>query len=171
LDRILRKLGRPGDRLREYRDYLGLTLEEIEERYGVKGSTWSYAETEGKGISSKILDALRKGEPPAGRTRVSLTWLMEGLGEMLEEGNAADLAPAYVTPTLPGEHAAQAWEILHEAARAGGADIMAMDVKAVGEILGAIADAVATGRGEEARLRAVRRAETILRAMGKAAAP
>ena len=75
----------------------------------------------------------------------------------------------YVTPALPGEHAAQAWEILHEAARAGGADIMAMDVKAVGEILGAIADAVAMGRGEEARLRAVRRAEVILKAVGKAA--
>jgi transcriptional regulator with XRE-family HTH domain len=60
----LGKLGKPGDRLREYRGYLGMTLEEIEEWSGVKGSAWSYAETEGKGISSKILEALSTVEPP-----------------------------------------------------------------------------------------------------------
>jgi transcriptional regulator with XRE-family HTH domain len=72
----------------------------------------------------------------------------------------------YVTGALP-EHIAEAWSILHEAARAADADLMAMDVQAVGEMLGAAAEAAGQGRGAEARLRAVRRAETILRAMGK----
>lgn len=80
-----------------------------------------------------------------------------------------ELSAPYIAAPLPGEYTANAWTILHEAARAGGADLMAMDVEAVGEILGSIADAVAAGRGEEARLRLVRRAEVMLKAMGRAA--
>lgn len=74
--------------------------------------------------------------------------------------------PVPVTGALP-EHIAEAWAIVHEAARSGGADIMALDVAAVGEILSTAAEVAAAGRGEEARQRAVRKAETILKAMGR----
>lgn len=74
--------------------------------------------------------------------------------------------PSYETRVLP-HHIAEAWAIVHEAAMAGGADIMLLDIPAVGEILSSAAEAVAAGRGEEARLRAVRKAETLFRALGK----
>ena len=55
-----------------------MTLEEVEAWSGVKGSTWSYAETEGKGISSKILEALSKAEPPEGKSLPRMLWLTSG---------------------------------------------------------------------------------------------
>lgn len=92
--------------------------------------------------------------------------LMPGWGKVAP--SLAEPSPGYVTGVLP-EHVSVAWAILHEAVERAGADIMRLDVAAVGEMLGAAAEAVAQGRGEEARLRAVRRAEVVLRAMGKAA--
>lgn len=83
--------------------------------------------------------------------------------ELVSPGVAESATP-YVTGVLP-EHISEAWAILHEAARAANADVMAMDVAAVGEMIGAAAEAVAQGRGAEARMRAVRRAEVVLRAM------
>lgn len=71
---------------------------------------------------------------------------------------------AIVTAALP-EHISEAWSILHEAATAAEADLMRLDVAAVGEMLGAAAEAIAQGRGGEVRARAVRRAEVVLRAM------
>lgn len=112
-------------------------------------------------------------------TGARLAWLAEGeepmfvpsLEALREAGKRIselkEPGATYVTNALP-EHVAEAWAILHEAARAANADLMAMDVPAVGEMLGAAAEAAAAGRGQEARQRAVRRAEVVLKAMGKA---
>lgn len=82
-DRNLGNLKRPGERLREYREkYLGMTLEDIEAHYGVNASTWSYAETEGKTLSSKILDPLSKIPPPEGKQAPSMVWLVAGIEPM-----------------------------------------------------------------------------------------
>lgn len=63
----------------------------------------------------------------------------------------------------------EAWAIIHEVARAGGADLMAMDVKGVGEILAVVAEVIAAGRGEEARQRGIQRAGNLLRVMARPA--
>jgi len=87
-------------------------------------------------------------------------WPQEGV-------KVAETLPQDVRYYNPGEYAAEAFLIVAEAARAGGAPLDSLDPKAVAEIVGSIADAVAQGRGEEARMRLVRKAETILQAMKK----
>lgn len=62
-----------------------MTLDEVAIHYGISGSTWSYAETEGKNISSKILDALSKVIPPAGKGPARVSWLLTGEGKMIGE--------------------------------------------------------------------------------------
>jgi hypothetical protein len=169
LDRSLRKLGRPGDRLGEYRAYLGLTLEQIEAHYGIKGSTWSYAETEGKAVSSKILDALRRIPPPAGKTRVNFDWLSDGTGEMLQSAGNLFLAleeeaPSYgVTQVLP-VHIEQAYIILCEVLDLKKKTPADGDRKAVARILGKAARELARGTPlEEVRQELLADAELFLR--------
>lgn len=156
--------------LRELREALNLSQAEMGGLLGVGQS--AYQRWEATPSSPAGRDGLEKAKDIY-KKQTKKEWVSPGLGYFQHPGhNPKQADPAHetkVTPELPGVHAATAWRILHEAARAGGADLMAMDVEAVAEILGSIADAVAAGRGDEARLRLVRRAEVLLRAIGKAA--
>lgn len=139
-----------------------VTQAELAKSVGIEGqqgriSKWLNGQ---EGISPEFRTKLRE----AGYTG---PW-PEDPSSIRDGGMVGEVPASYVTGVSP-ESISEAWAILHEAARAANADLMAMDVPAVGEMLGAAAEAVATGRGPEARQRAVRRAEVVLRAMGKRA--
>jgi hypothetical protein len=81
--RRLRKLSRPGDRLRAYREYLGLSLNGIQAHFGIGGTTWSACEVRSKKVSPTILGPLSAVLPPVGKQRINLRWLASGEGDML----------------------------------------------------------------------------------------
>lgn len=170
--------------LKAIREALGHSQKKMGELLGVDAesaqSAWQRWESDpGKPSARKALEKAKelfqteKGVPWTGR-RDAVAPISTIALKLQQQGTPVDMITlreaqaAYVTPVLP-EHIAAAWSIVHEAAMAGGADIMRLDVPAVGEILGAAAEAVAAGRGEEARQRAVRRAEVVLKALGRQA--
>lgn len=87
-------------------------------------------------------------------------------GPLPHEGNigetVSELSTPYVRDYNPGEYAAEAYAIVAEAARAGGAQLEQLDQDLVRAAIAATADAVAQGRGDEIRQLLVRRAETLL---------
>ena len=140
--------------LREWRKTKELSQEQLGRKLGL-GDKWKTYQSYESGRTEppqSIKDKLRK---------------MEFQGPWpYEEGSAlvtvAEPAVPYLRDYNPGEYAAEAYAIVAEAARAGGADLAQLDQDLVKAAIAATADAVAQGRGEEARLRLVRRAEALL---------
>lgn len=147
-----------GDRLRKYRDYLGLSIQKAAAHYRVPRSNWGYSESEGQSLPAEILAALENIPAPAGKEQPDIGWLLTGSGSMIHvtdvlPNREADIktsipgntyATSRSTPGFPEKEIIQATEMVYQMRGAG-----RLSPTKMGHYISTVAELLVRGRSPE----------------------